>query len=321
MTRINLVDFLIENVTQFSDVLHPNLSFKNLKSDTNFFVTSRDSFLAHLTTNELIYALVQVQTKPCKKTVEDITFNAYGCVIDIDCEKIDKKKRPSLSDFVNRIVKRAPMIGDKHIIVLRNFDGIMKRFQMRFKSIFESSYLNSCFIVTSTRPNFIVVNLCDMLTRIQLPLLTTIQIEELAKCLIDDDHRETMKTDISKFCIQCEYDLYSILCIFDSKSKTYENMFIVAIDNLLKYLARSKSLHKVIEAIRICTNKLLYYSIDHGKLVHYILKSAFKHNKIRSIQSKVTIDFADFQHQILLSAKPIFVYEKLFIYLWQAFHR
>ena len=143
-----LTDHLINNVITYSSLLHKN-NYSNLKNDTNYFVHSKDPYMNMLIINELIHRLSFKKTyKTQKKTINNIVFRSVDNIIDIDLDCIQRKNRSEVYDFIMRIVKISPIIHDKHIIILRNFDKILLRFQDPYKSLLELGVNNSCFIIS-----------------------------------------------------------------------------------------------------------------------------------------------------------------------------
>lgn len=315
---------LINTVTQYADLLH-QYDYRNFKTDMNYFVNSKDQYMNILITNELIHILSQKKEyKSQNKTVDSIVFRSVDNIVDIDYDCIQRKNRGEVYEFILKIVKRSPMLFDKHIIVLRNFDKVMLRFQEPYKSLIERGVNNCCFIITATNCTSINEPLLGFFNFLRIPLLKSVQMKQLLErvCL----NNEIDGINLDSVIQACDNDLFTCLCDIEKLHKTsethstYENLFEKEIDKLFEFIKKSKSLERVIETIRTSVNKLLYYSLPDEWICNVILNKCMKVAKLKKNIHKMVHLIASSQCDILKCSKKIFIYEHIFLDIYDLLH-
>lgn len=320
-----LADYLIENVSEYSQYIHPHVDVSLLAMDMNYLIYSVDEYMSYLITNEMIERFIEHKyVNPTVKEVDNIVFKTVYNVIDIDCNAIQRKYRNNIHDFVAKYVKRQPLNSQKHVIVLRNFNGIMGKFQELYKSTIEKSYTNTCFIITSSDMSLIQNNIKDLLCFIRIPLLKDKQLIELLEAVTEGNNIDDI--DLKSVVSQCDEDLYTCLCdiekLHDSceTKSTYVNLFVKAIVELLEFMKKSKSLEKTIESIRLTVNKLLYYSLSDNWLCNTILKKTLEIKKLKKHSHEIVNAVVLCNYDLINNGKKIFAYEKLFITIYGLLH-
>lgn len=320
-----LTDYLIYNVTKYSQYIHPHIDISRLMLDMNYLVYSLDEYMNYLIVNEMIESFIQCKyVNLTVKEVDNVVFKTLNNVIDIDCNHIQRKYRNNIHDFVAKYVKRQPLNGKKHLIILRNFNGIMGKFQDLFKSTIEQSYINTCFIITTSDISLIQNNIKDLLCFIRIPLLTDKQLLNLLHYVTKDNEIDDI--DLKSVICQCDKDLYTCLCdihkLHDSceSKSTFVNLFEKAIIELLEFMKKSKSLEKTIESIRITMNKLLYYSISDNWLCTTIMKKALDIKKLKKHSYEIINAVVMCNIDLINNGKKIFAYEKLLITIYGLMH-
>ena len=320
-----LTDYLIQNVTKYSHFIHPHLDISQLGMDMNYLVYSLDEYMNYLIVNEMIEIFTKHKyLNPILKEVDNVVFKTAYNVIDIDCHSIQRKYRNNIHNFVAKYVKRQPLNSHKHIFILRNFNGIMCKFQNLFKSTIEKSYTNTCFIITTNDTSLVQNNIKNLLCFIRIPLLKEDQLLNLLNNITTDN--DIFDIDLKSVICQCDKDLYTCLCdiqklheLCESKS-TFVNLFENAIVELLEFMKKSKSLERIIESIRITMNKLLYYSICDNWLCNTIMKKSLNIKKLKPHSHKIIDAVTLCNTDLINNGKKIFSYEKLLITIYELLH-
>jgi hypothetical protein len=320
-----LADYLIHNVTKYSQYIHPHIDISRLMIDMNYLVYSLDEYMNYLIVNEMIEIFIQRKyVNLTIKEVNNVVFKTMNNVIDIDCNYIQRKHRNNIHDFIAKHIKRQPLNSQKHLIILRNFNGIMGKFQDLFKSTIEQSYINTCFIITTCDMSLIQNNIKDLLCFIRVPLLKEKQLMNLLNNVTEDNEMDDI--DLKSVICQCDKDLYTCLCdiqkLHDSgeSKSTFVNLFEKAIVELLEFMKKSKSLEKIIESIRITMNKLLYYSLSDNWLCTTIMKKALEIKKLKKHSCEIINAVTLCNTDLINNGKKIFAYEKLLITIYGLLH-
>lgn len=320
-----LTDYLIKNVTKYSQFIHPHIDISRLCMDMNYLIYSVDEYMNYLIVNEMIQTFTEHKySNPIVKEVDNVIFRTSCNVIDIDCYSIQRKYRNNIHNFVAKYVKRQPLNSKKHIIILRNFNGIMCKFQDFYKSTIERSYINTCFIITSNDMSLVQNNIKDLLCFIRIPLLKDEQLLKILKNISTDN--DIFDVDLKSVIYQCDKDLYTCLCdiqkLHDSceSKSTFVNLFEKAIVELLEFMKKSKSLERTIETIRTTMNKLLYYSLCDNWLCNTIMKSALNMKKLKKHSHEIIDAVVLCNTDLINNGKKIFPYEKLFITIYELLH-
>lgn len=320
----SLSNVLINTVTEYADILHKH-DYQNFQTDMNYFVYSKDQYTNILITNELIHRLShKTEYKTQTKTCDSIVFRSVDNIVDIDFDCIQRKNRGEVYEFILKIVKRSPMLFDKHIIVLRNFDKVLLRFQEPYKSLIERGVHNCCFIISAT--NYMSVN--DTLTGffhfLRVPLMNAVQMKQLLErvCLKNEIDGINLDSVIQA----CDNDLFTCLCDLEKLHRTaetestFENLFEKEIEKLFEFMKKSKSLERVIETIRISVNKLLYYSLPDEWICRVILKKCTKVAKLKKNIHNIVDLISRSQCDILKCSKKVFIYEHIFLEMYDLIH-
>ena len=318
---MSLIEYLDTNIAEYSKFLHCDYDFSNLRTDLNYFVSSTDDLVNFLTVNALIKQ-VNKAWKPgiVKKQVDNIVFKSFENVVEIDCNAVQRRDRSTIYDFISKILKRKPIMHDKHIIVLRNFDGIALKFQSVYKTLIDKSALHSCFIIGTGKVGFVQSCVHNLCCPIRLPSLNNSQFASLLS-EICCEHKITLNID--SVIQNCKSDLYTCLLEIEKLNEegesdsTYQNLFESAIIDMIKFLKLSKSLEKVIDRIRVTMNKLLHYTLSDGWMCRVILREALKIPKIKKQREKCVDIVADSEHKLQSTGKKIFIYEYILLQIYQ----
>jgi len=319
-----LTDSLINKVVKYSELLHEH-DYCNFKNDMNYFVYSKDPYMNILITNELIQRMSEKSHyKTQNKTIDNISFRSVDNIVDIDFDCIQRKNRGEVYNFIMKIVKRSPMLFDKHIIVLRNFDKVMLRFQEPYKSLLERGVHNSCFIMSATNHMSVNDTLTGFFHFLRVPLINSVNMKKLLEKICVENEIDGINID--SVINSCDNDLFTCLCEIEKLDKTsethstFENLFEKEIEKLFDFMKKSKSLERVIESIRISINKLLYYSLPDEWVCNTILKKCVKITKLKKNIHKIVDLIATGQYDMLKCSKKIFVYEYMFLEMYDMMH-
>ena len=187
---------------------------------------------------------------------------------------------------------------------------------MNFKSLLESNYNNACFVFTSTIMQVGIESLYSFFMMLRTPTLSKNDSKKLLNRILSI-HDNNLKLDAN---IDHDLPLYAQitnLYAHINGGPSYVNVFKREIFDLIDYLKNSKkrSLDKIITQIRTITNKVLYYSIPDNVICQYIAKKIMSLKKIDKCAAIDKISTAE--KQLVNSSKKIFVYELLFIDLYE----
>jgi hypothetical protein len=312
---MSLFDTLNDNSVSLANHIHPNFDLKNINCDLNYFIYSNDEYLNFLVTSELIERLSNIKRKKMTaKLCDGIPFYSHENVLCLDVAIIARKTRQDIDSFLRRIVRRKPLVGEKHIIVVMNFNEICTRYQMNFKSLLEMNYSNACFIFTSTKMQVGIDCLYSFFMTLRIPTLCKNNSQKLMKEILRI-YDDTLKLDVNIDHNLTLYAQVSNLNAHINGGRLYVNVFQREISDLIDFLksSKKKSLDKVISHIRTIANKVLYYSIPDNIICQYIAK---KVTSLKKIDKCVAIaKIAKAEENLINSSKKIFVYELLFIEL------
>ena len=200
----------------------------------------------------------------------------------------------------------------------------MAKFQELYKSTIEKSYINTCFILSTTDTTNVHNSIKNLTSLIRIPLLKDNELLILMnKIMMNNDIDDV---DIKSVIKSCDKDLYTCLCDVqklhescETKS-TFVNLFDQAIVELLEFMKKSKSLEKTIETIRTTVNKLLYYSLSDNWLCRTILNRTLEIKKLKKHTHDIVEKVTKCNYELINNGKKIFVYENLFITVYGYMH-
>lgn len=314
---MSLLEVLNENTLLLANKIHPSYDLENLQTDINYFIYSSDEYLNYLVSSEMIERFSNVTRKDLvAKECDNIPFYSQENVLCLDVKLIAKKLRQDIESFIRRIVKRKPLIGDKHIILIMNFDEICTKCQLHFKSLLESNFSNVCFIFTATKLQEAISNIHAFCMLLRTPKLSKKDSKNLLTHILKL-HDNTLKMDAK---VDDDLNLYAMVSNLNSDvygGRSYTDVFRKEISDLIDYLKTSKkrTLEKVINQIRITVNKVLYYSIPDATICKYVAKKLLSLKKIDKNQSILKV--CEAETNLIGSSKKIFVYELLFLDLYE----
>lgn len=314
---MSLFDTLNNNTISLANNLHPKYDIKNIKTDLNYFVYSQDAFLNFLVTSEIIERLSNIKRNQLvTKFYEGIPFYSHENVLCLDVVLVPKKLRQDIDSFLRRIVRRKPLVGEKHIILVMNFHEICTKYQLNFKPLLESNYNNACFVFTSTKIQVGIESLYSFFMVLRTPTLSKNDSKNLLNRILCI-HDKNLKFDAN---INHDLPLYAQITNLNAHingGPSYVNVFKREVYDLIDYLKNSKkrSWDKIISQIRTVTNKVLYYSIPDNVICQYVAKKIMSLKKIDKCAAIDKISTAE--KQLVNSSKKIFVYELLFIDLYE----
>ena len=336
MVRMSLCDTLDRNTIHFARWIHPNYDLKNIETDMNYFVYSRDEYMNFLVTSEIIERLSGV--KRCHlsaKECDGIPFSSHLNVLCLDVAVIPKKSRPDIDSFIRRIVRRKPLLGGKHIVVVTNFHEICTRYQLNFKSLLEANSANACFLFTSTKMQVGVDCLYSFFMTLRTPTLSKQESQKLlnevvrvareeergARAGSDEPASDVLENFSSAQAkIDHQLPLYAQMINLNAHingGRTYVNVFKREIFELIDFLKTSKKkpLEKIISHIRAVVNKVLYYSVPDNVICSYIAQKISSLKKID--KGTAIVKICEAEKNLVSSSKKIFVYELLLIELYE----
>jgi hypothetical protein len=320
-----LIADLVKNVTKYSEYLNDG-SFSNLSTDMNYFVYSKDSYMNMLSINDILLNITDRKTyNPIGKTLDMFSYKRIDNIVDIDCDSIQRKCRGSIHEFILKTVKRSPMYFEKHIIIIRNFDKILPKFQDVYKSVFEIGAKNTCFIISGTNYSSISQNVVNMFSFMRIPLLKKNSLKALLEKLCSDmDVGDGINID--SVIKACDYDLFTSLCDIDKLNDSSEtkssfvNVFETEINSMLDTLRKTKSLEKAIECVRFSVNKLMLYSLTDGWICNKILQKCLKISKLKKYNHELVEIVSRANVSLNTCNKKIFVYELMMIEIYEFMH-
>jgi len=126
-----------------------------VKFETNFLFYSYYGFPFDLFIDEIIKAKFNINYIYRTENVWNKTIiyneNQYFFEIDLDNPNMPKKLN-TLTDMLLFIIKRKAIIGNKHLIIIKNIDKLQEHF-FAFRIILEKYYHNCYFICTTNKIN------------------------------------------------------------------------------------------------------------------------------------------------------------------------
>ena len=317
---MSLIEYMDTNISEYSNYLHSEYDLNRLSTDLNYFVTSDDDFINFLTINQIIKSLnMSWKPRSTEKEVDNIVFKTFENVLDIDCNVIQRRDRSTIFEFISKILRRKPIMHDKHIIILRNYDGIALKFQSVYKTLIERS-MNSCFVIGTVKPGHVHRSINDLCCPIRIRSLKDSQLTSIL-VKVCDEHE--MSVNIGSVVKKCQGDLYTSLLEIeklhqeDKSESTYENLFECAIRDMMKFLKESKSLERVIEKIRMTMNKVLHYSLSDGWICRIIIREALKIPKLKKRRLECAVLVANCEHKMQSTGKKIFIYEYILLRMYE----
>jgi len=309
---------LHDNVIPLSEYIHPGLNLDSILLDINYFVYSRDEYINFLVMSELIERLTGRRERDLSaKEYDGIQFKSHQNILTVDVRQIVKKSRQDIESFIYRIVRRKPLVGEKHVICLLNFDEICTRCQLSYKCLLEKNFANACFIFTSTKIQQGISNIYAFFVKLQVPVLSKKQSKLLLHRIL-----QTYDDTLSLESVEIDHDMLLYPQVVNLNSainggRMYKNVFQSEICTLVDFLKNSKkkTYDKVIVHIRASVNKLLYYSIPDRMILKSIAKKIASLKKIDKHKSVSKICIAE--SCLINASKKIFVYELLFVELYE----
>jgi len=146
----NNFNLIIDDIDEYSKI-------KNfcVKFETNFLFYSYYGFPFDLFIDEIIKAKFNINYIYRTENVWNKTIiyneNQYFFEIDLDNPNMPKKLN-ILTDMLLFIIKRKAIIGNKHLIIIKNIDKLQEHF-FAFRIILEKYYHNCYFICTTNKIN------------------------------------------------------------------------------------------------------------------------------------------------------------------------
>ena len=328
-----LTDYVVENSSKYIKYLHPDSDIlTKAKSNTHYLINSKDTYLNTICIQTIIENCynenntndIKYKYKPVSKESADINFKSMDNIIDIDCSLIQRKSRNTIHEFISKFAKRQAINQSKHIIVVRNFEHILLKFQQIYKSLMDKYYSNTCFIISTTQYNLVHEYVKNITTFIRIPIPTKKTMINFLNHLCDDKQIDGI--NINQIVDKCSNDIYTCVSEVEYVSNSGEtesefvDLFTKNIEDLFEKLKKSKSFDKAIDSIRNHINKILHYSLQDNYIFNLIYEVSLKYKKLNKNQDKLLPIIAKQNELSLYSSKKIFLYERIFIEVFKIFH-
>ena len=146
----NNFNFIIDDIDEYLKIKNFCVKFEN-----NFLFYSYYGFPVDLLIDEIIKAKFNIdyiyRTENTWNKSIIYNENQYFFEIDLDNPNMPKKLN-TLTDFLLFIIKRKALIGNKHLIIIKNIDKLQDYF-FAFRIILEKYYHNCYFICTTNKIN------------------------------------------------------------------------------------------------------------------------------------------------------------------------
>lgn len=312
-----LNDILNQNTLSLSRFIHPTIDLSFINADINYYIYSRDEYLNYLLICEILERLTAYKINDLKaKECDGVEFRSHGNVIYVDARLTAKKSRQNIDGFLRQIVKRKPMIGSKHIIFIQNFDEISSHYQMNYKCLIEKFCSQACFVFTSSENQQRSMDIRAFFSVIRIPLLSKNEISRLCTELLKINDSD-LSTEYSIF---EEMMLYANIANLNSTlvhRRKFIDVYKLEIYDLIDFLkiAKRKNFEKVILHIRQKLNLILNYAMSDNIILQHISKKLLSLKKIDKHESLFKV--VEAQTKLVNASKKIFVYELLFIELFE----
>lgn len=314
-----LTDILNENTVSLARFIHPKIDLSSIDADIGYFLYSRDEYLNYLLICEILERLTPYKMSDLKaKECDGVEFRSHANVIMLDARLTPKKSRQKIDGFLRQIVKRKPMIGSKHVVIIQNFDEISGHYQMNYKCLVEKFCAQACFVFTSSETQQSILDIQSFFSMIRIPMLSKQGISQLCDELLrlhDPQNTTSVAYDIVE-----EMMLYPNIANLNCKlgdGRQFRDVYKSELYDLIDFLklSKKKSFEKVIFHIRLKLNLILNYAMSDKIILQHISKKLLSLKKIDKHESLSKV--VEAQTQLVNASKKIFVYELLFIELFE----
>lgn len=321
---MSFIELLDTKFDEYSRHYLGSYQLRFVRTDMNYVVNAADDLINYLALNDLLRKLNNAWNPSfTTKSVDNLCFKTFENVIEIDCNVIQRRDRLQIAQFISKILKRAPLMHDKHIIVLRNFDSISVKYQHIYKSILDKNFAHACFVIGVSDQNKVLSSISCMCCNIRLPRLNEANLTHILTQICSQKNIQLV--DIKSIVLSCDLDLYTSILELEKLHtqgdvhSTFNNVFEVALRNLIRFLKQCKSLEKVITQIRCTMHKILHYSLSDAWICRIILDEALKIPKLKKQHMQCVSIVAKANHQLLYTGKKIFVYEHALVEIYLLF--
>lgn len=313
---------VFNNSPILNSIIDRDNKINHLKDDLNYFIVSKSKYLNALTIFKLLNTLTNSVYCPKINEIDSFMFNSYKNVYDFECNNIQNRFLGNIEKFICKSLLRCPLLGDKHIIVLRNFDCIAPKFQDIYKCILKKHSLNSVFIISTIHPIKIDIHIQNFCCQLRVPFLRDNELFNIVKdiCILKSTNFDSKYT--KSLIKSSKNDVYTILCklneyIERNDDSLFEDLFEIELNRLFNFIKKSKSFLKVTEKVRNSMNKILHYNIPDGFIYKNIINNSLKTRSLLERLHEVVQFISDKDRQIVACSKKIFVYEQIYIRLFQ----
>jgi hypothetical protein len=211
--------------------------------------------------------------------------------------------------YIKSIITNRTISNKSFVFIIKNAECKISRHH--FLALRRLMDINSTskFIITSTSMGFMESSLTSRLLPINcsFPFSNIINLrssEIIPSCISEDE-------------LHCRYskakdNIISLLqnINFDVEK---ELLWEKAVNKVLLSFTTEKKQYNIIKNIRELVYKLFHVGVSIKDICMYVIKKYNTHKKINDI----VIELARYEHETLIGAKEILVYEKIFLYLYK----
>ena len=222
--------------------------------------------------------------------------------------------------YIKNVAANSHVIPNKiHVLVLNHVETLNHTQQHTLAKVFERSR-NVRLILPTTQQGGISERFANQFAVIRIPTLDDALLEQSFRAYCAEremeEHQDTFR--------HCDADLemaLKALCfpadllrespLFDPLDRE--------IQGVLEGARKSVLCSKILLATRQSIYKIMKYNISHTDICRAILRAILKkHRKKHQIAHAMIAEVARTEHQLIMSSKPVFYYEKLILSYMQA---
>jgi hypothetical protein len=211
--------------------------------------------------------------------------------------------------YIKSIITNRTISNKSFVFIIKNAECKISRHH--FLTLRRLMDINSTskFIITSTSISFMESSLSSRL----LPISCSFPFSNITNLI----NSNIIPSTISEDDLQCRYS--NVKCNIISLLQNInidvgkELLWEKTIDKVLISFTTEKKQYNIIKNIRELVYKLFHVGVSIKDICMYIIKKYNTHKKINDI----VIELAKYEHETLIGAKEILVYEKIFLYLYK----
>jgi hypothetical protein len=298
-------------LNDFKESFHKYYKTDNIIfNDLHLLMYSCDSFLidCYLQSN-IKESFISTQTIS-KTTYNDITFeyNQQFCIFDIVTLV---SQFSNFIEYLDSVSQNKVLFDRKLYMYIKNIHLLNKNQQSILASIIDSQKQNTVICTTTILSKIIE----RLQSRMFIKRLVLHNLDNVVKLYAKDQGIDDQV--LLKDVIKQKKNLYS--SILHLHTGMYVNVVEIEFVNLINSIKKTKNVSLFVSKIRDVFYKLIVYNLPHKHILNALLLCLEKkYTKSPSILSYCISELCLLDHNVLMSAKPIYHYEHFFLKIYKA---